>query len=268
MTATMTPTSFATEPMEEYRQRAREYLTSHQLGDFRRCPQLYQWKRDDLCADEDRPAYLIGRAAHCWALEGKDRFDESFCVGGPINPKTGSPFGQQTKAWSEWAAAQAKTALSYEHYALVANLVLSVRSHREVKLLLSSGLPERVVRHEYCGVRCQIRIDWFDPHRGIADLKTCDDLTFFEADARRYGYVHQLAFYRAVLREVIGLAMPVFFVAVEKNEPFRAGMWVVDPQILAIAERENEAAMARIKRCQAEDRWPTGYEGLRLLDVI
>ena len=37
-------------------------------------------------------------------------------------------------------------------------------------------------------------MDWFDAHRGIADLKTCDNLDWFEADARRYGYAHQLAF--------------------------------------------------------------------------
>jgi hypothetical protein len=53
--------------------------------------------------------------------------------------------------------------------------------------LLSEGVPEGVVRAEYCGVPCQSRMDWFDPHRGIADLKTCDDLMWFEADARRYG---------------------------------------------------------------------------------
>lgn len=256
------------EPFRVYRQRAREFLSSHQLADFRRCPQLYQWKRDELCAEEDRPAYLIGRAVHSWALEGKEAFDAAYCVGGPINPKTGAPYGQQTKAWTEWAAQQAKTPLSYEQYTLAANLVLSVRSHPEARAILASGMPERVVRHEYCGVPCQIRMDWFDPHRGLADLKTCDDLTYFEADARRFGYVHQLAFYRAVLREVIGLTMPVFLIAVEKREPYRAGVWIVDPGVLAVAERENEAAIARLQRCQSEDRWPTGYEDLRLLDVI
>jgi hypothetical protein len=268
MTAVLTEQQFSTEPMAVYRARAREHLTSHQLADFRRCPQLYQWKRDELYVEQDRPAYLIGQAVHSWALEGKDAFDATYCVGGPINPKTGAPFGQQTKAWAEWATEQAKIALTYEQYALVANLVLSVRSHPEAKSLLAAGMPERVVRHNYCGLPCQIRIDWFDPHRGLADLKTCDDLSYFEADARRFGYVHQLAFYRAVLREVIGLAMPVFFSAVEKKEPYRAGVWIVDPQVLSIAERENEAAIERLKRCEAEDRWPTGYEDLRLLDVI
>ena len=145
---------------------------------------------------------------------------------------------------------------------------MSVRSHPEARAILASGLPERVVRHKYCELPCQIRMDWFDPHRGITDLKTCDDLSYFEADARRFGYVHQLAFYRAVLREVIGLTMPVFLIAVEKREPYRAGVWIVDPGVLAVAERENEAAIARLQQCQSDDRWPTGYEDLRLLDVI
>ena len=45
-------------------------------------------------------------------------------------------------------------------------------------------------------------------------------------------------------------------------------VWIVDPQVLSIAERENEAAIERLKDCESEDRWPTGYEDLRLLDVI
>ena len=70
----------------------------------------------------------------------------------------------------------------------------------------SEGEAEGVVRAKYCDLPCQIRMDWFDAHQGIVDLKTCDDLTWFEADARRYGYAHQLAFYRAVLAQVIGMS--------------------------------------------------------------
>ena len=58
------------------------------------------------------------------------------------------------------------------------------------------------------------------------DLKTCDDLTWFEADARKLGYLHQMAFYRAVLAQVLdGLLVPVHIIAVEKKEPFRCGVW-------------------------------------------
>ena len=134
--------------------------------------------------------------------------------------------------------------------------------------LLLYGRAEGVVRADYCGVPSQIRIDWLHPHRGIVDLKTCDDLTWFEADARRYGYHRQMAFYRAVLAQALdGLLVPVYFVAAEKKEPFRCGVWRVSDDTLAIARNENEAAIRRLAACRQRDLWPTGYEEVRVLDV-
>jgi hypothetical protein len=88
------------EPAEVYHAKASQYLSSHQLGDFRRCPLLYRKKKLGLIADEDRPAYLIGRAVHALVLEGRDRFEAEYAVGGPINPKTGEVYGPTTKAFS------------------------------------------------------------------------------------------------------------------------------------------------------------------------
>jgi hypothetical protein len=76
------------------------------LGDFRRCPQLYRKKKLGLIPDEDRPAYQLGRGLHTLTLEGRDRFEAEYAVGGPVNPKTGEFFGAATKAFAEWAAAQ------------------------------------------------------------------------------------------------------------------------------------------------------------------
>jgi len=125
-----------------------------------------------------------------------------------------------------------------------------------------------VVRAEYIGLPCQIRIDWLHPKNGIVDLKTCDDLTWFEADSRRYSYLYQLAFYRAVLSLVTDhLLVPVHIIAVEKKEPFRCGVWRVADDALASAQRENEAAIRRLKAYREMDQWPTGYEEVRLLDI-
>jgi hypothetical protein len=256
------------ESAEQYHAQAREHLSSHQLGDFRRCPLLYRKKKLALVEDEDRPAYLIGRALHTLVLEGRDRFEAEYAVGGPVNPKTGEIFGSTSKAWAEWAAAQGKPVLTLPQFDLVENMADGVRANGIAVDLLSEGLAEGVVRHNYCDVPCQIRMDWFDPHRGIMDLKTCDDLTWFETDARRYGYAHQLAFYRAVLRQVIAVAMPVFLIAVEKKEPFRSGVWKLSDDTLVQAQRENEAAIERLKRCIATDTWPTGYEECRVFDAI
>lgn len=256
------------ESAAEYHAQAKRHLSSHALADFRKCPQLFIQKRRGIITDEDRPAYLIGRALHTLALEGEERFCAEFAVGGPINEKTGQRFGAATKAFAEWAAMQGKPVLCDEHFELVQSMARSVRAHEQAAALLADGIAEAVVRAEYCGLPCQIRMDWLEPHQGIVDLKTCDDLTWFEADARRYGYGHQMAFYRAVLARVIGIAMPVFFIGVEKKAPFRCGVWKVTDDTLASAQRENEAAIERLKRCVAADHWPTGYEDCRFFECI
>lgn len=47
--------------------------------------------------------------AHCLILEGQAAFDEQYLVaGGPVNPKTGEPYGKATKAYAEWIAAQTR----------------------------------------------------------------------------------------------------------------------------------------------------------------
>jgi hypothetical protein len=77
-----------------------------------------------------------------------------------------------------------------------------------------------------------------------------------------------MAFYRAVLARVIGVAMPVFFIGVEKREPFRCGVWRVDPEALGMAQQENEAAIGRLQQCLAAGSWPTGYEEARLFAAV
>jgi len=256
------------ESAEVYHTKASEYLTSHQLADFRRCPLLYRKKKLGLVEDEDRPAYLVGRALHTLALEGDEAFGKEYAVGGPVNPRTGELYGANTKAFAEWAAQQGKPVLTMQQCERVERMAEGVRGHGLARDLLSEGTPEGVVRAEYCQMPCQIRMDWFDPHRGIVDLKTCDDLDWFEADARRYGYVHQVAFYQAVLSQVISVNQPVYFVAVEKKEPYRCGVWKVHEDVLAQARRENEAAIERLRRCMASDTWPSGYESLRVFDAV
>jgi hypothetical protein len=161
-----------------------------------------------------------------------------------------------------------KQVLTDVQFALVQSMAEGVRAHQIAMELLSSGIPEAVVRAEYRGMPCQVRIDWYAPHVGIVDLKTCDDLTWFEADAKRYGYLYQVAFYRSVIQQVISIPMPVYFIAVEKKEPFRSGVWRVDGDALAQAQRENEAAIYRLKLCMESDTWPTGYSEVRVFDVI
>jgi len=257
------------EPAEEYHAKSGvDYLSSHLLIEFMKCPLSYHRKINGEMPDQDSTAFLVGRAAHVRILEGRKRFEEEFAVGGPINAKTGKPFGQGTKAFAAWAAEVGKPVLTEDQAALIEDMAAGVVMNDAAIALLEEGRGEGVGRAVYCGEPCQIRVDWLNPEHGIVDLKTCDDVTWFEADARRFRYQHQLAFYQAVLCELVGWLVPVWVIAVEKKPPFRCGTWLVSDDALTIARQENEAAIRRLRECAETGTWPTGFEDVRTLELL
>ena len=255
------------ETTAQYQASCKTHLTSHALAEFCRCPALYRKKQLGLIVEEDRPAYLIGRALHTLALEGRDTFTAQYVVGGPINPRTGELFGPTTKAFSAWAAAQDRPVLTVQQHDLITQMAEAIHAHNFARELLRNGIAEGVVRRDYRGMPCQARIDFVNRHHFV-DLKTCEDLLWFESDACRYGYAYQMAFYRALLAETLHIDLPAYFIAVEKKEPYRCGVWQLTSGTLDQARKENEAAMERLKRCLATDTWPTEYEECRVFDLI
>ena len=139
-----------------------------------------------------------------------------------------------------------KPVLTVEQAELVEQMARGVALNDAAVDLITYGLAEGVIRAVYCGVPCQIRLDWLNPNRGIVDFKTCDELTWFEADARRCRYHNQVAFYQAVLKRPSvkapaklaassnlitrskvseRQAYPCSFDRHRKKEPFRCGVW-------------------------------------------
>jgi len=259
------------EPAEAYHSQRGKLLTSHLLADFRNSPDLYRRTVQGLVANQNRPAYRIGSAVHTLILEGRECFEKDYLVGGPINPSTGEEYGRGTKAWTAWRAEQTCIdVLTQSKADLYDQMAAAVKGHAVAASLLAGGMAEGVVRTDYCGMPAQARCDWVTEDGKLVDLKTCADIQGFEADTRRLGYAYQLAFYQALLSVVCGnLSFPsVFLMAVEKKEPFRCGVWRMSEEVLAVARRENEAAIKKLKHCQKTDTWPTGYEEVRVFDYI
>ena len=50
---------------------------------------------------------------------------------------------------------------------------------------------------------------------------------WFENDAKRFGYIHQLAFYQNVIGKATNQFVNVYLIAVEKREPYRCGVWQI-----------------------------------------
>ncbi len=243
-----------------------EVLSSHMLADFRKSPLLYHKKITGEIPDKDSSAYLVGRATHSLILEGEEVFDTEYLVtDGPTNEKTGKAYGKDTKAYKAWLEEQdpAKQIISTQDFALIETMNESVQNHPEAVKLLDDGVAEAVIRTEIDGHPCQIRMDWLHPKKGLVDLKTCDDLDWFTYDAKKYGYIHQLAFYRSVIEAAADRVCPVWIIAVEKKEPFRTGVFKIIPGSLDDAAHENRAAIGELKKCFATGIWPTGFEEVR-----
>ncbi len=254
------------ETADEYHAKAGEYLSSHLLLDFMKSPRLYLRKVQGLARDKDTSAFFLGRATHVRILEGRGAFQAQYATDWPINRTTGKPYHGNTKVVAEWKAAHAKPTLTLQQTREIEELAAGVEMNDEAMELLRHGRSEGVLRTTYCDTLCQSRFDWVHPDHGLVDLKTTADLDYFAVQGRRYRYANQMAFYQAVLEAVIGESIPVHVIAVEKQEPYRCGVWPFGKNTLAMARKENEAAIRRLRVACARNEFPTGYEEMRTLD--
>lgn len=258
------------EPRDRYDLRIVTHLNSHSLATFRKCPRLYSlgpllptWKQEPQ-------SVLVGRAFHCLVLEGQEIFDGQFAVGGPLNPRTGKPYGRTTETYKQWLEHEGKDAIDDETAALLSRMQVGLMSSPHAMELLSSGFGESTVLGTIGNVPCQSRIDWVhwrgDPcSAAIVDLKTCGDLDEFESASILYGYHQQLAFYRLVVESSSGHVLPCMLIGIEKRSPNRCGVWRIDESLLDQAAQEVRSDIARLAECRNLDRWPTGYETPRVL---
>ena len=251
------------EPFEQYRKAADGLITSHKIMDFYKCPLLYRKRLLGLVPDGgDSESFRIGRATHSLILEGEAVYESTYAIGGPINPATGKPYGSDSKKFQEWA--EGKPAVSYADDMRARGMAEMVHGNAECAKLLSVGWPERVVRT----ARKQIRMDWFHPTIGIVDLKTCDDIKRFERFGFwEYLYKIQLAFYQNLMHDVTGEWFPVHVIAVQKKEPYICCAYEVTPGTLDSGREAMFRALDRMADCYDGDRWPTGYERKRTLDI-
>jgi len=265
--------AFIVEPFSDYLAKSKDYLTSHQLADFRRSPILYKRKKDGLIPRKPTAAMKLGTALHSLLLEGEDVFKAQYNpADGPINPKTEKPYGTDTIKHDDWLKTQdqSKEIISKADYSFVSTMTDTVRDHKLASDLLSTGVVERVIRTEIEGVACQSRFDWYNTdYKAIVDVKTCVNLDRFERQVRSFGYVYQLAFYcqDAYLALLTGYPR-AYIIGIEKEEPFRCGVWQIETPALDMAMEENLEAIERLKDCQRTDTWPTGYEDLRAIGRV
>lgn len=251
-----------------YHQRSRtgETISAGMLREYRLCPAFYQQLVTGVSKRTDTDSWRFGRAAHAAILEGEQGLLKKFAIGGPVNPKTNKPYAigtQAHNAWMEENGSRHVHAINAEEYARIRLMAESVRKHQSAASLLRNGFPEIVITSEHQRLPCQARLDWWNPDCGIVELKTCDDISWFESDARKFEYFHQLAFYRDVVATASGLLPAVHVIAVEKKNPFNCGVWSAPEYLLDFFSEINRKCLADLRESRSSNNWPTGYEEVR-----
>ena len=243
------------------------YMSSHNLAQFRACPHTYHLLMTGKMKRPESPALVFGRAVHSYTLEGHDAFHAEFTVtDGPINERTGKPYGRDTQKFIDFMAKQDKEIVTFREFEQIERMATNVWEHADGKVLLEHGWPELTVRCEdFHGIPVQIRLDWFNDEYGIVDLKTTSDLEGFDFQAHSLGYAFQLGLYQAVLEQVSGVKYPVYLLASEKKEPYRAACYKFSDDVLAQAEEINEKAIAEFIECRDQDKWPTRFAETRMI---
>lgn len=263
----LTQDDFIWETSDVYHSKAQDYLSSHQLMSYIKSPIGYIRRKQQPPADSS--SFFLGRAVHTMILEGGEVFFKQYVIGGPVNEKTGKPYGTNTIKYQEWLdnlAVQNKEGVSETDFLTIETAENCVHSHAIANDLLDYGFPEATVRATYNGIECQIRIDWYNfKKQCIVDLKTTRNIEKFPYDFRDYLYANQLSFYQNVFNCRFGFYPEVYIIAAEIAEPFRVGVFKITDGTLEDAREVNEGNMVKFMESKRSGRYPTLYEDLRVL---
>jgi len=256
-----TPPFLIKESFSTYLEMGAHYLRSHPLALFRKSPYEYWAELNGITEVEDKKPQSFGRAAHSLILEGESALFQDYT----LIPDDLAHLNKNTNMYQGWKISQTKHILSDKEYTGLRRMQFNIQQHETASGLLSKGVAERTVRAKYLGRPCQIRIDFFNGN--IVDLKTCRDLNWFEYDARKFEYHHQMAFYKGVYSAAAEAEFPpdVYIIAVESDAPHRVGVWKMKDDLLEFGMVENMRAVKKLKECEEFNHFPTGFETVRPL---
>lgn len=134
--------------------------------------------------------------------------------------------------------------------------------HTEAQHAFEGGRPEQTLVWQERGVWARCKPDWLpDRRRFLFDLKSTEGSAAPESWMRRnfyaLGYDIQAAWYLRGVKAVLGWEDAQFgFVVVETKPPFAISVVGVTPEILSLANRKIDHALALWARCLARNEWP------------
>jgi hypothetical protein len=225
-----------------------------------------EWSGNPDCAEpEDKPAFMLGRAAHFLFLEGAKRagaFSTYFATTDEFEDYK----KQAARDWRDNVIASGRTPLLARDYDALIGMAHQIATDRIAVSLLRGDIERSIFyKDKKTGLWIKSRPDCIPTDSGdFADLKTTSRTSFplLMNDVGNHGYHQQAAVIREASAEVLKLGMASFsLIFVESKRPYAVRVVVLDPIDIDLGHRQNRRALDLIAKCILEKRWPGPGDG-------
>lgn len=234
-------------------------------------PAHYKWHQGN--PGDETAAFVFGRAFHTMILEPEKVSDSIVVMPESWPTKKECGFTQEEQKESFRHTHQHKAILTGDQMCEARAMAKSVEEHPASRFLLNKANGKAEVslfwRDPVNDVDCKSRFDWLRNDGLIVDLKTtrCAKPGDFEKLAYDHRYHVQAAFYMEAYRQVTGNEPAGFaFVAVEKEPPYPACVYLAQPDFLELGRREWERDLKIYAECLRKDEWPA-YPDIQLVQL-
>jgi len=220
-------------------------------------PQLYRDHVIGVRKRKDSDSMRFGRAAHMRLTE-PEKFAR-LASEGPINERTGKPYGSDTLAYQGWRTLNPGAVIvSHEDRERLTFMV--GRMPAEVReILRSPGIAERSYFTDIGGLAVKCRPDWLKCGV-IYDLKTIGNIADAEKHISKYRYWFSHAWYRAVIKAESGASLPFRLLFAETASPYRWRIIDIDADWVQYADSMVRMVISDIADAEARQRLCSGAE--------
>ena len=244
------------------------------------CPARYYYKYlSGEYESKEKPHFKIGKACHCYILEGKEKFEQIYWHN-PYSDLTKAdivhllqnaygydcsiskfPVSELTEILLDNAGIVPKQIhLNKNELNQVIGTAKAIKSNKQANAAFSQkGESELSIFWKEGDAWLKCRPD-FLPYDclDIPDYKTCQSVnpeTFYK-DFLNYGYHIQAAMYKRGIQAVTGIDVQTFFfVAQEKEPPFITQVYVPDMALVEFGNKAINNAIEVYKECQYTGIW-------------
>ena len=228
-------------------------------------------------AKQDKPALHFGRAAHVYLLE-RDTFPLQYAVTPKLDRRTTA--GKQLHAsFEETCAENGTEIITEDDLATIKGMAEALEQFEIEEGVSGAVIPLAQV---FAKGRAEESFVWTDPESGlllrartdwrignvVVDYKTARDARPqpFRREVAHRRYYMRAAMYLDGIEAVTGTRPSAFFlVAQEKEAPYAAAAYQINPDNLEFGRQQYKAALMSIRRCLDAGRWD-GYS--RQVQVI